>query len=215
MTFGTVAVSYRPCKAPEPAFVCSLTGLLYMGIDVDDGLLAPHEVKPPHQQSNDIVRAFLASPYDTLLMLDDDMKFTPDCLKRLRHNPANAEYDIVSAFATTRELPAKHLMFRLSEERPSIPLGTDHFQRVASWYDGETVEVDVVGLAFTLIRRRVFETMTAAPYFSYGPYHESDEVPFCRAARGLGFRMAVDTSVKIRHIARLAVGFDDMEITTQ
>lgn len=49
--------------------------------------------------------------------------------------------------------------------------------------------------------------LEATSWFTYGEGKESDDIPFSRKAREMGFRMAVDLSVKIDHIGTLPMGW--------
>ena len=97
-------------------------------------------------------------------------------------------------------------------EQPGEPLSRkgEFFEIIENWTPGEVMPVDALGLAFTLIRREVFEEMADKQvepalnfWFAYGPGHESDDIPFCRRARRMGFRLAIDTEVELGHIAQV------------
>lgn len=202
--WGRIAAGCRIAKHPEALFFASWTGLIAGGTRQDDAILAPTIHTPAHWASDSLARSLLKSDCDSLLMIDDDMSFEPDALERLRTNPANQGYDVVMALCTSKELPPRPIV---------VSLVDGVFKTNHDFQDGDVVPVDMVGLAFTLIRRRVFEAMLgeSAPeqgfFFSYGPGRESDDVPFCRRVRELGFRMAVDTAVKIDHIGAFAYGW--------
>lgn len=210
--FGRIAVGCRIGKHPEAAFFAAWTGLIVQGLREDDVVLAPSAYSPAHWAADFLARQFLKSGCDTLLMIDDDMDFTPDALERLRANAASFDYDIVMGLCTTRELPPVPVLLRLAEEQPGNGI-VEKFDRVTRFHLGRVIPVDTVGLAFTLIRRRVFEAMLAPGgidetyFFSYGPGRETDDTPFCRRARQLGFTLAVDTAVHIDHIAAIPLGW--------
>jgi hypothetical protein len=218
--FGRIAVGCRIGKHPEAAFFAAWTGLVVEGLCDGDIVLAPSAYSPAHWASDFLARQFLKSECDTLLMIDDDMDFPPDALGRLRANEASFGYDIVFALCTTRELPPVPVLLRLAEEQPGSG-AVEKFDRVTRFYLGRVIPVDTVGLAFTLIRRRVFERMMEtsltstsiddACFFTYGPGRETDDAPFCRTARRLGFALAVDTAVHIDHIAAIPLGWRHVE----
>ena len=209
--FGRIAVGCRIGKHPEAAFFAAWTGLVVEGLRNGDVVLTPSAYSPAHWASDFLARQFLKSECDTLLMIDDDMEFPPDALDRLRSNAASFEYDIVFALCTTREMPPVPVLLRLAENQPDD--GRELYQRVTRFPLGRTIPVDVVGLAFTLIRRRVFEAMLApggpdaSYFFTYGAGRETDDAPFCRQARRLGFALAVDTAVHIDHVAAIPLGW--------
>lgn len=217
--FGRIAVGCRIGKHPEAAFFAAWTGLVVEGLRDDDVVLAPSAYSPAHWAADFLARQFLKSGCDTLLMIDDDMDFAPDALECLRANVASFDYDIVSALCTTRELPPVPVLLRLADYQPDN--GRELFDRVTRFHLGQVIPVDTVGLAFTLIRRRVFEQMVKTSlepvsidemcFFTYGPGRETDDTPFCRRARQLGFKLAVDTAVHIDHIAAIPLGWRHVE----
>lgn len=214
--WGTLAIGTRISKHPEVGFFTSWTAMLTGGLHQGDTVLLPQAHMPAHQAANTLARDFLRSGKDSLLLIDDDMRFDPDAVARLRANQNNWPYDIVFAFCTHRVWPPKPVILRVSDKQPGEPESI-HGQLhdiVYEFEDGDVVPVDTVGLAFTLISRRVFEALTDPVYgpdytyfFDYGRGRESDDISFCRRARAAGFTLAVDTSVKIEHISSLPLGW--------
>lgn len=218
--FGNIAIGTRINKNPEADFFVSWTAMITAGnVRNGDTVLAPQLWQAAHHASIKMAHAFLKSGRDTLLMVDDDMQFTPDALERMRSNEENWQYDVVSALATHKVWPPKPIIMRLMDiEDVSIPdrLKGDHFELVHNFNKGDVLWVDAVGLAFTLIRRKVLLAMIHPDYgvdysldmFSYGPGWESDDIPFSRRCREMGFKMAVDTGVDIQHIGKRALGYE-------
>jgi GT2 family glycosyltransferase len=214
--WGTIAVGIR-LSHTEPGTFVSWTTLVGGGLREGDQVIKPAYNLPAHKAANQLARGFMRSDHDTLLMIDDDMVFEPDAVEQLRSNKANWPYDIVMAFCTTRSIPPHPVILQVMDEQPGPPecLKGEQFRRVLDFEDGEVItNIGTTGLAFTLIRRRVFEAMVSeygldySYFFAYGPGQETEDIPFCRRARELGFSLAVDTSVKIRHVAKVALGFD-------
>lgn len=213
--WGTIAAGTR-LNHIEPGFFVSWTTLVGGGLRQGDNVIKPAHDLPAHKAANQLARRFLQSDNDTLLMIDDDMVFEQDAVERLRSNEANWSYDVVMAFCTTRGIPPQPVILQVMDEQPELPksLEGEQFKRVLDFEDGEVIPVGTTGLAFTLIRRRVFEAMVSEHgleytyFFTYGQGQETDDIPFCREARRLGFKLAIDTSVKIRHVAKVALGFE-------
>lgn len=216
--WGNVAIGVRIHKHPEPEFFTSWTALLTGGVRSRDMVLQPQCGMPAHWSANEIARSFLRGDKDSLLMVDDDMAFPMDALHRMRENQANWEYDLVMALAMRRNWRAPTPVVMRYMGAPPMPqaLRGDHFESEPKNIKG-IVEVDAVGLAFTLIRRRVLEAMTNEEYgldhtydfFTYGPGRESDDIPFSRRCRDMGFRMAVDATVKIGHLSTVPLDWND------
>lgn len=219
--FGTVAVGTRLHNL-EPSFFTSWTALLSGWLRPGDNVLRIGPQEPAHKAADRLVRGFLQSDNNTLFMVDDDMVFPADALERLRSNEDNWPYDIVMALCTTRGVPPMPVILRELPEQPDPPQcwEGEHFERVFEWEDGEVIEVGSVGLAFTLIRRPVLAAMRNLQaerdldhcyFFRYGEGVETEDIPFCREARRLGFRLAIDTSVKIGHLSRVVLGYQQFK----
>jgi hypothetical protein len=213
MSWGTIAAATR-LNGTEPGFSKSWTALVGGGLRQGDNVIPPASDLPAHKAANHLARRFLMSSNDTLLMIDDDMAFEQDAAERLRSNEATWQYDIVMGFCTTRGIPPQPVILQAMAEQPGPPesLKGERFKRVYDFEDGDVIPVGTTGLAFTLIRRRVFEAMLNEYdlqynyFFEYGVGEETEDIPFCREARRLGFTLAVDTSVHIDHITSMRLG---------
>jgi len=215
--WGTLAIGVRISKYPEAKFFLSWSKLLTGGLRSTDTVLLPALHMPAHWASNALVRQFMQTDKDTLLLLDDDQTFEAEDLHRLRENSDNQHLDICGALYTHRVWPPQPL---LMVEAPQ-PTGHkarrgEFFQTLREWPQGAVVPVQALGLGFTMIRRRVLEAMMEPDvpleyqfWFSYGPGYESDDIPFCRNARNMGFAIGVDTSVEIGHVAALPLSAEN------
>lgn len=215
--WGHLAVGVRVAKHPEPAFFADWTKLLTGGLRTGDTVLMPQMHQPAHWAATKLARGFLRGDKDSLLMVDDDMTFPMAAAHRLREHRANWEYDVVMAFATHRTWPPKPVTLKLMDEPPA----PQSLRGGCFGYDldvevGQVVEVDALGLAFTLIRRRVLEAMVddewgvdETYFFRYGQGWESDDIPFCHKCRELGFRMAIDAGVPVGHIGAQPLSWEE------
>lgn len=217
--WGKIAVGTRIAKHPEPNFFISWTELLTGGLRSTDKVLMPAAQLPAHQAAQKLAKNFLAGECDSVLFIDDDQVFSGDTLHRMRENIDNWDYDAVSALIVRRnpDKPTPVVMLLMDKEGEPEDLTGDSFYAVPQVELGKVIEVDAVGLGFTLIKRHVLETMlnekwgadyTYQELFQYGPGRESDDIPFSRRCRELGFRMAVDTSIEVGHVAAVTLGYD-------
>jgi hypothetical protein len=214
--WGRVAVGTRVYKSPEPDFFVSWTKLIGSGMRGGDRVFEPVVGMPGHVAANHLARALLATPCDSLLMVDDDMVFEPDALEKLRSNPLTRDYDVVFGFCTHRTLPPHAVVMKL-QEQPPLPLSLlgEQYGTLRDIENNSVVDVDAVGLAFTLIKRKVFEKMLDdygalyTSWFQWGAHTEGEDVFFSRRCRELGFSLAVDSSVKIGHVGRYTFTWDD------
>lgn len=154
---------------------------------------------------NDIVDHFLdnkTAPY--LLMVDTDMDFTVEDVDQLLKN-ANEE-TILGGLCFTGDTDISPTLYRLTEQDGKLTGA----EPIWNYPPDSLVEVDATGAAFLLIPRKVLRTMrdafkdrTAYPYFAESERDLvtiGEDVTFCLRARGLGFKVIVDTGVKIGHV---------------
>ena len=215
--WGSVCIGVRPTRPWLLEFWSDWTGLVANGLRGDDLVLQPERALPGHQAANVVARAFLRSNCDSLLFVDDDQTFEPDALERLRENRANWEYDVVGPFVTQRTWPPRPLMLRTATEQSGDGGPGEAFEIFPQFQDLEIVEVDAIGLYFTLVRRRVLEALLdghdldTCDLFRYGPGMQGPDIPFSQDARGHGFRLAVDTSVKVGHVGQFEMGWEQYQ----
>ena len=216
--FGKIAVGVR-LTTPDAAFVGCYARLIRQGLREGDVILEPAIRTPSHWAASNLMRRFLSSGCDTLLLLDDDMTFDPNLLSRLRDKPDNWRYAIVSALATQRIPPPRALVLRVGEQ-PPLPdalNGLYYDLLVGEVVAGETLPADGTGFAFTLIRREVIEKMTAPEgpsytfYVQWGQGGEGEDVNFCRRAGSLGFRVAVDAAAHVGHVGSVVYGYEEFD----
>ncbi len=205
--WGKIALCVRANKTVPSEFLDSWTKLLLSGPRKGDMVLPPAIGAPPHVSANRLVNRFMASTADTILFVDDDQLPEPIHLSMLRDNPESWKYDAVSGLivrrsgATSEQTP---VVMRLAGDEPRDPMDPYVYNFLTDWEPGSVVEVDAVGLGFTLIRREVFGAIAASAgfrgqWFMYPNGEGSEDVTFSRKAALAGKRMAVDTSVIVPH----------------
>lgn len=200
--FGRVAVGVRMTH-PAPEFCDSFARLCAHGLERGDRILQPAIGMPHHIAAQVLAGEFWDSGLDSLLMIDDDMIFPHCALSRLRSNPQAFAFDIVSGLSCCRRPP----------HCPVIMTGDGVVKKVVPPDgSGGIVEVGMVGLAFTLIRRHCFTGEGWS--FNWGPQGVGEDAEFCRKNREQGRRIGVDQSVIIGHqIAVNAVWDADKKAT--
>ena len=148
-------------------------------------------IVPLDAARNSLVADFLVkTPEAThLLFWDDDIVPPKDALLKLwRH-----QEPIVSGLYFKKAPPYEPVM-GIYTETPT----EKGFTTFLDWEDGKSYYVDAVGMGFCLIRRDVFQEIPFPP-FKFGEFSEDYE--FCLLCRKHGFRIKVDTSVKLIHLA--------------
>lgn len=143
---------------------------------------------------------------DWVWFLDDDHYWDGDLLKELLAR----EVDIVAPVVLKREHPFGPVhMLRVPEAHR--PAGKEHIQfgmmALASGQSG-LFEVDAVGTAGMLIRRRVWEALPF-PWFTCGEMGNrevlSEDLYFCTEARKAGFKVHVDLDRWFGHLMTAGV----------
>jgi len=185
-------------------FLCA--GKKRGGLRAGDAVLTPAIELPHHWSANVLVNQFLKhTTCDTLMLLDDDMQFTPQMITDLRDHKENHSFDVVQGLCCSRKPPHGPIMLadagggRVIELRPSK--------------DCKTHPVGMVGLAFTLLRRSAFEAVQGcldAPgmYFAWGGNGMGEDQTFCELARAAGQRLGIDARVSVAHRCPVGVEFD-------
>jgi len=214
--WGTVAVSARVYKFPEVDFFRSWTLMLMGGLRIGDMVVLGEPGLPSHLAAGKIIREFLYSDRDSLLLIDDDMEFSPDALTTLRNNQDNWGYDVVQAFCTHKSYPPHAVVLREMADQPILPtsLAGKIYGSLRDIEDHTVIQVDAVGLAFTLIKRHVLEALIneygathTYDFVQWGPGTTGEDVDFSQKLRGKGFDLAVDTNTKVEHIGKASYGW--------
>jgi len=134
---------------------------------------------------------------DFLIFLDSDMTFAPDTITKLRKAAEREDVDIVSA-ACFRKVPNYEPCFFYK-----IPDNSPGYYWPMRWPEDRLFEVDAVGSACTLIKRKVFESVNF-PWYEYTNFL-SEDLNFCRKAKENGFRVWIDPTIRIGHLTMLPV----------
>jgi hypothetical protein len=166
---------------------------------------------------NSIVARFLASDYQWLLFLDNDLEFQPEHIARLWLHATKEERRIVCGLYALKKISPQFVFNALPGQVPD---------------KNGAVKVSESGTGCMVIHRSVFETMrekmpeiafttdqgatagaggTQWDFFAVGPYkypsglvrYLSEDWMFCQRARDLGIDVWADTQIQIRHMGNL------------
>jgi hypothetical protein len=133
---------------------------------------------------------------DYLLMIDDDMLTPPDLFYKLVEH----DKDIVAALAFTRNPDHKPVIYETLEGYDTVTkqrYGSTRF--VLNYPKDKLVECDAVGFGAVLIKTEVFKKVSK-PWF-FGMSMTGEDVTICMKAKKAGFRVFMDTSVKLGHLS--------------
>jgi hypothetical protein len=158
-----------------------------------------------------------------LLFIDDDMVWQPGQIKTLIEDFEEHDLDMLGALCFRRSPPFQPTMYM----RESPTGGAYNF--LEDWEPGEIKEVDATGMAFIVIRKRVFERMVALyedregwvmppydvriqqppPNFFRWEGQLGEDLRFCQEAKAAGCRVFVHTGVEVGHVAEVQIGHRD------
>jgi GT2 family glycosyltransferase len=133
-----------------------------------------------------------ALDYDSqfLLFVDSDMVFESQCLMRLMQRACDPNISIIGGLALKRNAPFEPCIMNRKKGKwkycqiPEVP---------------GLYEVDAIGMAFTLIKTKVFKDLKK-PYFYPDKEGLREDLNFCWNAKKAGHRVFVDTTVQVGHL---------------
>jgi len=135
---------------------------------------------------NRIVQHALDSNSDYVFFIDADMVFPSDSLIRL----FNHNLDLVNALAFRRTSPHYPTIFKWNENEKCYETMS---------YTKGLLEVEATGMACMLIKTEVFKKMKQ-PWYYYRDNTFSSDLTFCENARKEGYKIMIDTDLKIGHL---------------
>jgi glycosyltransferase involved in cell wall biosynthesis len=170
-------------------FVQSLMSLRYpQNADVDINICEGFQL--PFAR-NRIIQNALEKNCDYVFFVDADMIFPPDTLLKLfAHN-----LDFVNCLAFRRIKPHYPCIFKWNDAEKS-------YETVQ--YSKGLLEVEATGMPATLIKTEIFTKMKelwpTQPWYYYRDNLFSSDITFCENARKLGYKIMIDTDLKIGHL---------------
>lgn len=130
-----------------------------------------------------------------IFFIDDDMMAPIDLFERLVHH----DVDIVAPLAFMRLAPHKPVIFRVDQGYDALQGKEYYIPKTVDNYPKDTlVECDGVGFGAALIKTEILQAIPK-PWFMSTTGHGEDLL-FCKKARQAGFRVFMDTSVKLGHL---------------
>lgn len=144
-----------------------------------------------------VKRAMEETDAEYFFFLDDDVIPPSNVLTALLSH----QKPIVCGIYWTREpkkcrCPAAYVERGTGPNTRYVPISLERGKRL--------VEVDYAGLGCALIRRSIFEKLSA-PWFEYKIHHGEDFYFFEKVARETGVKPLIDMDVKCRHIGVFSI----------
>ena len=199
--WGKIAVALRVGSGAHPYFVQSWTKLLTDGLRTGDVVLEPTAGLPHHYAAEALAKQFMHSTAcDTILYIDDDMRFTADTVSRMREHKEGHSFDIMQALCVCSQPPYGP---QVGDCRPTM---------------GSVNDVPHCGLAFTFIRRTALMAVVKAKpkgefCFTWGADGTAEDVSFCRKAVAQGCTCGMDTAVSVGHIVDMVATYNGAKQT--
>lgn len=178
-----ICIPYTGYVAPQAAYslIPMACHARNKGVSVD---MLPIGLSLVYTAREEAVKAFLQGQYDALLFVDSDMVVPVDLLTRLIEH----DKDIVSALAFKRTPGYEPCIFKVCNEQDA---------KFYLDYPKGLTEIEGVGMACTLIKRKVFETVPQPWFFPHKILGE--DLSFCVRARQAGFKIYCDTELICGH----------------
>lgn len=208
-SFGKIALGVRIVHAANAAFfTCWTQALLSGGVRPGDRVLAPAYGLPHHMAAQALVHQFLNTEADSLLFIDDDMTFTVKDIETLRDDAEHLPYDIISGCCIMRGEPFHPVIKTRVKSEDGKGMWTNPVKVPLD----TVIPVDGIGLAFTLIRRHVFELVKDAlrpgeMLFQWSAFGDSEDIFFSDMAKKLGYKLGVTTKVLPGHMVEMEASY--------
>jgi len=148
-----------------------------------------------------------------LLFIDDDMVFSPqDFFNIEKQLLERDDIDCIGGLCMANSLPTKPCVFGMVE-------GCEEYHQERIWWHimtdyprDQTFQVYLTGMAFMLIKKSMLDAMrrdedgNVIPNYMHFHYDHpmifNEDLAFCMRAKDAGFKVWVDSRVKIGHIAK-------------
>lgn len=137
--------------------------------------------------------------FSHVLWLDSDMVFEPELLEDLQFSGK----DFVTGIAHGRRKPFVSCLFK------DIDLNHLELWKLED-YPASTFEVAGCGMACCLIKTDIIRQVMLMNGTAFTPFqHYGEDLSFCKRAASLGFHIYAEPTVRLGHIAHIAIYPDD------
>ena len=166
----------------------------------DFTLLMPKAPAPIEIVRRDLVVQALRDNCTHLIMMDTDQNYSRDSIMKLLSHGK----DVVGTVVHRRYPPFDPIVNRGK-------LGNYYHVPDDDCFSGKLIEVDSVGFGCIMLKTKVFFDI---PYPWFSVYRLPDgrivgeDIDFCSKLRDLGYKIYVDTSIKIGHISHVEITRD-------
>ena len=143
-----------------------------------------------------LAESVVKAGFDYLFFVDDDMLAPEDLFYKL----ARHDKDIVAALAFTRNPDHKPVAYQVYEDYDPVSKQQFYYKRFIEEYPRDTLfECDAVGFGAVLIKAEVIHRVGPSAFM--GMQECGEDITFCYNAKKAGFRIWMDSSVKLGHLS--------------
>lgn len=183
-----------------------------MNAPIVDMMVVGHEVGIAY---NNAVDAILNNPglknFKYMLTIEHDnlVPYIPNTQGPLMmlYEDIEAGFDVVGGLYWTKGTPSMPLVYGEPKDFGKKK-GGGSFKVIHNFKDGEVIECNGLGMGFTLFKLDIFrDKRLKKPYFKtcnehgkYGPKMYTQDLYFFEQIRKLGYKVGVDTRVKVGHL---------------
>ena len=189
-------------RSMEAGTVLSLLGLINHppeGFHFTPILISLSDIVDSRNVIAKTVKDYPSPEKSALLFIDSDMQFTREDFMSLYTLYEDGGWGILAAHATRKSYPF-----------PSC------YKPVMTGDSGKVViNCEWVGMGLTLIKPEILNKLDETPFSPHAAHtiadSESEDVAFCRRARGVGYKIGCAINIKISHIGEYGYGVWDQE----
>lgn len=168
-----------------------------------------------YDSRNTICQAAMHMEADYILWIDSDMVFPPDTLIRLMKDVDEGR-DLVSCLCFYRKYPYNPVGYtKLTVEDDEIK----EMVKIKGYPENEIIEMDAVGFGMVLMKTDILFDVAGqagghAVWFQPTPW-AGEDCAFCVRARRAGYKLYLDTGIKIGHMGYLPITEDYFKATRE
>lgn len=149
-----------------------------------------------YNSRNDLAKQAMKFECDFILWLDSDMVFPPETLKHLLKRINESGADLISGLYFRRVAPFTPVAYDKLEIKDGKAAWSDYTGPLTGLQ-----EVAGVGFGCVLMKTDMLLEMAAQYGDFFGPiYNVGEDLAFCWRARQLGYKIFLDTDLKLGHV---------------
>lgn len=168
--------------------------------------LRPDHRGPIDELRNRLTTQALDMGCTHIIMMDTDQEYPVDTITKLLAR----DLDAVGAVVYRRYPPFDPIMYRRESTQGYCHVPEEEM------FSGDLVEVDATGCGCLMFKTKVFFDIPQ-PWFEFMPIDGDfakmgEDIGFCAKLRKAGYKIFVDTSIEVEHLALMSINRSGFEI---